>query len=86
MQQGRLGVDPRCGAIVLLVFWRVGLGIGEIWNFELFGVREKRRWSCNGVGISFQDLLHFLQLYDVPREVRRVGQDHGQVFSQIDII
>ena len=31
----RLGLDQRRGAIVLVVFRQVGLGIIELWNFEL---------------------------------------------------
>ena len=77
MQQGRLGVDPRCGAIVLLVFWRVGLGIGEIWNFELFGVGENHHWSCDCVELALCNLVRLLQFYDVSCKVRRVGRARG---------
>ena len=74
---GWLGVGRRSGAIVLEVFGRVGLNIGELRNFELVGVGENHRWPGNVVDLSFRELTHFLQLADVPREVRRVGWARG---------
>ena len=43
MRWGSLGVDRWRGAIVLVVFWRVGLGIVELWNFKLVNAGEKHR-------------------------------------------
>ena len=40
-----MGVDQRHGAIVLVVFRRVGLGIVELWEFDLINVVENHRWS-----------------------------------------
>ena len=70
---GCLGVDWRRESIVLDIFGQVGLSVGELQNFELFGVGEKHRWSDNGVDIYFQYLVHRLQFSDVPHEVRRFG-------------
>ena len=47
----------------------VGIGVGEFRNFELVGVGEKHRWSCDCVDLSLQDLLHCLQLAVVYRKV-----------------
>ena len=86
MQWERLGVDRRHGSIVLVVFRRVGFGIGKLQNFELVGVVEKHHWLCDCVDISLRNLVNFLQFADVSCEVQRVGRASGQVFSQIDII
>ena len=42
---GMAGCFRRRGAIVLVVFGRVGVGIGELRIFELVDVVEKHRWS-----------------------------------------
>ena len=46
-----MGVDQQCGAIALVVFRQVGIGIVEIWNLELANAGEKHRWPC-----KFNDL------------------------------
>ena len=38
-----MGVYRRHGAIVLVVFWQVGLVIVELWNFEFVDAGEKHR-------------------------------------------
>ena len=35
VQRRWLVVDRRRGVIVLVVLWQVGLGIAELWKFEL---------------------------------------------------
>ena len=75
MWQGSLGVDRRCGAIVLVIFRRVGLGIVKLWNFELVDVGENHRWLCDFDELILCNLVHFLQFFDVSREVRRVVRD-----------
>ena len=77
MRWGRLGFDRWRGTIVLVVFWRVGLGIVELWNLELVNAGEKHRWSCEFDGLALCNLVHFLQFADVSREVRRVGRACG---------
>ena len=77
MQRGCLVVDWRRVTILLVVFGQVCLGVGELRNFELFGVGEKHRWSGDGVDVSFQDLVCCLQFSDVPRKVQRVGRARG---------
>ena len=72
-----LGVDRQRGAIFLVVFRRVGLGIGEVQKFELLGVVEKYRWSNDGVNISLQDLLHCFHFSDMSLKVRHVGKASG---------
>ena len=72
-----MGVDRQCGVIVLVVFRRIGLGIGELQNVELVSVIEKHHLLCSFIEIYFQDLSHFLQFTDVSREVRRDGQARG---------
>ena len=77
MRQIWLVVDWQRGTIALVVFGRVGLGVGKIWNFELVGVEENHRWSCDGVDISFRDLVHHLNFSDLPRKVWRASQSRG---------
>ena len=72
-----MGVDRRRGAIVLVVFRRVGLGIGKLRNFDLVGVDEKHCWSCDYVDLSLRDLVHHLHFSDVSHKVRSVGRDRG---------
>ena len=62
-----LGIDRRRGAIVLVVFWRVGLGIVKLCNFELIDVEENHRCLFDCGKIAFRDLVHFLQFADVSR-------------------
>ena len=71
------GVERRHGNIVLVVFGQFGLGVGKLQNFELIGVGENHYLLCDGVDMSFQDLVHNLQLAGVPCEVGRVVQAHG---------
>ena len=60
----------------MVVLQQVGLGIGELWNFELVGVIEKHCWSCDCVEIALRDLVHFLQFADVSHEDWHVGWDY----------
>ena len=46
-----LGADQRRGAIVLEVFGKVSIGVGELRNFELVSVGEEYRWLNNGVDL-----------------------------------
>ena len=78
MRQVWLGADRRRGTIVLVVFGRVGLGVSELRNFGLVGAGAKHRWSCDGVELSFRDLVHCIQFDDVPRKVWRVGRAVGE--------
>ena len=64
-----MGANRRCGSIVLVVFDRVGIGIGELQNFELVVVGEENHWSDNGVDILHQDLVYHFQFADVSLEV-----------------
>ena len=70
---GKDGWVPTGGVASL---W-VGLGVGEIRNFELVGVGGKHCWLDDGVGLSLQDPVHCFQFADISIEVRRVGRDHG---------
>ena len=72
-----MDVDWRRGAIVLVVFWKVGLGIVELWKFELFNAGENHHWSCEFDKLALCDLVHLLHFVDVSLEVRRVGQACG---------
>ena len=81
-----LGVHRRRGAIVLVVFWRVCLGIVELWNSELVNAGEKHLCSSKLDEISLCNLVHFLQFTDVYLEVRYVCWDCGWVFGQLNII
>ena len=72
-----MGVDQRRDAIVFVVFRRVGLGIVELWNFELVNAGENHRWSCNFDKLALSDPVHFLQFTDVSLEVRRIGWARG---------
>ena len=77
MRRVCLGADWRHVTIFLEFFGQVSLGAGEIRNFELVGVGEKRHWSENGVDISFQDLVHNFEFADVSLKVRRIGRARG---------
>ena len=68
-------VDCRHGAIVLVVFQRVGLGIVKLWKFELANAGKNYRWLREFENISLCDLVHFLQFTDMSREVRHVGHN-----------
>ena len=81
-----LDVDRRRGAIVLVVFRRVGLGIVELWKFELINLGEKHHWSCEFENIYLYNLVHLLQFTDISLEVRRIGRARGQFFGRLDII
>ena len=48
MRQGCLGSKWRYGAILLAIFDPVGIGLGEVRNFDLVGVGEEHRWSDDG--------------------------------------
>ena len=85
VRRGWLGVDWKCGAIVLNVFGQVGPVDGKLCSFELVGVVEEHRWSDNCVDLSHWDLMHNFQFSDVYRKVRRAGQDRGLVFGQLGI-
>ena len=76
-----LGEDRRNGAIVLEVFWCVGLGIVELWKYELVNTGENNCWLYNFDELTLCNIVYFLQLYDMFREVRYVGWDCGRVFS-----
>ena len=65
VRQGRLGVDRQHGAILLVVFWRVGLGIVMLCNFELIDAGEKHRWLFDCNKISLRNLVHFLPFSDL---------------------
>ena len=39
-----MDAEKRHGATFLVVFGQVGLGVSELWNFELVGVGEEHRW------------------------------------------
>ena len=41
------------GAIVLVVFGWVGLGVGELCSLDLIGVGKVHRWSGDGVYLPF---------------------------------
>ena len=86
VRQGGMSVNWRCGAIVLVAFRQAGLGIIKLWNFELVNVGKKHHWLCNFFKLTLCDLVHFLQIGDVSREVWRVGRARGWVFSRLDII
>ena len=77
MQKICLGVERRRGAIVLVVFGRVGISIAELWKFKLVDAVEKHRWSCEFDEIALCNLVHFLQFTDVSLEVRSVGRARG---------
>ena len=53
MRRGFLGAKRRRVAIVLVVFSRVGLGVGKIRNLELVGVSEEYRWLDDGVDLLY---------------------------------
>ena len=53
-----LGEERRCVTIVLVVLWRVGLGIVELWKFELVNAGENHRWSCESDDLALCDLVH----------------------------
>ena len=72
-----MGANRRLGAIVLEVFGWVGLGVGELRNFDLVGVGEKHRWLGDGVNLSLQDLMHSFQFADVYLKVWHVGWARG---------
>ena len=86
MQKEWIGANQWCGAIALEVFGRVGLGVGELQNFELVDVEEKHRWSDDGINLSLQDLVHNFQFAYVSLEVWHVGRSCGQVFGQLNIL
>ena len=77
MRRGSLGVDRRRGAIVLVVFRRISLGIVEFWKFEFFNTGENHRWSCDFNMLALYNLVNLLQFSDVSCEVRRVGRASG---------
>ena len=56
-----LGVDQRRGAIVLVVFRRVGIGIFELWKFKFVNAGEKDRWSCKFDELALCEHVHLLQ-------------------------
>ena len=56
-----------------MVFQRVGLGIVELWNFELVNAGENHRWLCEFDKLALRDLVHFIQFADMPHKVRRAG-------------
>ena len=65
MRRRWLDVDRRHGTIVLAVLWRVGLGIVELWNFELVNAVEKHRWLWDFYDLALCNLMHFLQFTDL---------------------
>ena len=75
MRWGSLGVDQRRGVIVLVVLRWVGLGIFDLWNFELVDAGGEHRWSCHFVELALRTVVNLLQFVDVYREVRHVGWD-----------
>ena len=77
MRRGWLGFNRKRGAIVLEVFRQVGLGVGELQNFELVGGGEKYRWLDDGVDLYLRYLVHCFQFANVSLEVRRVGRSCG---------
>ena len=72
-----MDVDWRRGAIVLVVFWWVGLSIIELWNFDLVDAGENHHWSCEFDELALCDIVHLLQFTDVSHEVWRVGRACG---------
>ena len=73
MRRGRLSVERRCRTIVLVVLRQVGLGIFELWNFELIDAGENHHWLCEFDELALRNFVNFLQFYDVSHKVWRVG-------------
>ena len=60
-----------------MVFRRVGLGIIELWNFDLADAGGKHRWLCEFDDLTLCDLVYLLQFTGVSHEVWRVGRARG---------
>ena len=81
-----MGVDRQRGAIFLVIFRQVGIGLGKLRNFELLGMGEKYCWLYDCIDISLRNIVNFLQFADVSHKFRHVGRACGRVFGQLDII
>ena len=86
MRQEWLGALRRLITIVLVVFSLGGIFIGKLHRVDLIGLGEEIRWLVKLPKTECGDLMHLLELADVSRNFRRVGQVRGQVFARLNII